>query len=597
MMKTALSIIFYLLSSSLFAETLQEPIDAIINKIDPKINLGMMVVDLNTGDTLYQRAITKRFIPASNMKLFSDASALLALGPDYRFQTRLSTDATSLEDGILHGSLYLSLPGDPTLTHTHLSTLFSSLKALGVTQITGSVILDSDFASIQSQPPGIVAKDLNYSYGASLAPVIFDENRVSITVNPSCQIGQPALIEYSKPNGSFVLENHVITVPGNVDSVRYSTTDDNHLVVRGKIGQRQHALQDRIAIRNPLRHAESLIKITLQNQGITLKGSVKLGPIQPSLLLATRHSKPLTQLLADTLKPSDNLYANSLYLRTASKLRDTPVDWQQAAAVLKQFMQQQTGIDMHAAVLADGSGLSRRDRLTAEQTVSLLQYLYEQFPLAYEYIAALPISGHDGTLEKRLAKPTQKGMVRAKTGSMAGILSLSGYLYTANNHTLAFAIFINTRHGTPSKISGRYRHLVDRLCGFLLKQKPSDVNHQIVSHSPHTRTYQKHPSDTDKYRSQALKWRRIEHALKQDLNSQPVTIVFRNNQLVVLDRNSKANHVWTTLKKINHKHHIAVTLQGPSAPDHIEQPQLLWVQSDHTPAHAKRVWTLRDMVG
>ena len=582
------------ISTHIFASSLQKPIDNIIDKIDPHINMGMMVVDLNTGETLYQRAIKHPFIPASNMKLFSDATALLALGPDYHFQTHLSTDAVSIQDGNLNGSLYLILPGDPSFSSADLSHLFSHLKALGVTKIAGSVILVSDFSHTQSHPPGIASKDLYYSYGASLAPLIIDENRVTITVNPSCQIGQPAIVEYSGPEGSFFLDNQVTTVAGQGSGISFATSEDNHLIIRGKIGQRQAAIQGRIAIKNPLLHAQELIKVSLKEQGIALNGPVVLGESKPSLLLATHYSQPITQLMADTLKPSDNLYANSLFLHAAKKIKGQPLDWQQAEGVVKQFLQQQTSIDMQSASMIDGSGLSRQDLLSTEQTVFLLRYLYEHFPLTYEYIAALPIAGQDGTLKRRLRKPSQKGFVRAKTGTMTGVMSLSGYLYTANGHTLAFAIYINTRPGTSPNVSGRYRSMIDSLCDFLLKQRPSYHSFFTFSKTPQSHVaYQQYPSDADKSRQQLVKWRQIEYLLKQSLQNYPVTIVFRDNQLVIKDR-SNQNAVWSSLQKVNAKYRIAVSLKSASAPFASQNPKFLWIPD--AAQQKEKEWTVYDVI-
>lgn len=593
--RLAVSICIWGYAAAIWASNFQKPIDNIIHNIDPKINLGMLVVDLTTGETLYQRAIKQPFIPASNMKLFSDATALLALGPDYHFQTQLSTDATSIQNGTLNGSLYLNLPGDPSFSSQDLKELFNSLKNLGVTKIAGSVVLVSDFSHTQAHPPGIVPKDLYYSYGASLAPLIIDENRVTITVNPSCQIGQPGLIEYSGPVGSFILDNQVSTVAGQANAVSFTTTENNHLIVHGKIGQRQSAIQGRIAVKNPLAHAQALIKVSLEEQGISLEGPVILGENKPSMLLATHYSQPITQLLADTLKPSDNLYANSLFLHAARKIHGSPVDWQQAEGIVKQFLQQQTSINMQSAVLIDGSGLSRHDLLSVEQTVSLLRYLYERFPLTYEYISALPISGQDGTLKRRLRKPTQKGLIRAKTGTMTGVMSLSGYLYTANGHTLAFAIFINTRPGTSPNVSGRYRSMVDSLCDFLLRQKPTYSNFFTFTKTPQAHVaYQQYPSDADKSRQQIGKWRQIEYLLKQALQNHPITILFREHQLVIVDRSNSPAVVWSSLQKVTAKYKIAVTLKSATAPGSGQTP-ILWIPD---PTHsANREWTIYEEIG
>lgn len=597
MKRRVVSFIFCFLSPCLLASSLQKPIDNIIHQIDPHINLGMMVVDLNTGETLYQRNVRQTFVPASNMKLFSNATALLALGPDYHFESQLSTDATSLQNGVLNGSLYLHLPGDPTLTQSHLNTLFAILPKLGVTRITGSVILASNLSQVQPHPPGVVARDLNYSYGASLAPLMFDENRVTITVNPSCRIGESALVEYTAPDNSFILDNQVTTVSGPSGGISFATTDDNHLIVRGKIGQRQGAIRQQIPIKNPLHHIQALIKSVLQKQHITLDGTVSLGAEHPSMVLATHHSQPITQLMAETLKPSDNLYADSLFLHAASKIKGTPLNWQQAEPVVKQFLQQQTGINMQSAVLIDGSGLSRNDLLTAEQTVSLLRYLHDRFPLAYEYIAALPIAGQDGTLQRRLRKPTQQGLVRAKTGSMTGVMSLSGYLYTSNAHTLAFAIFINTRPGTNPNVSGRYRSMIDNLCDFMLKQKPESTKHFSLAQNPHARVaFQQQPSDADRQRSKVAKWRRIEFMLKQKLKDKSVTIVFRGNQLLLVDHTDNINTVWSILQSINREYKIAVALESTAGINQSSpRPQVLWIAKSQP--GSPRTWTIHDTIG
>lgn len=586
------------MSHTSWASSLQHSIDAMINTIDPKINMGMMVVDLNSSELLYSRSVDKTFIPASNMKLFSDATALLALGPDYHFQTKLSTDATKIQDGILYGSLYLYFSGDPSLKRADLDALFKILLKLNVKRITGDVILVSNFADISPQPQGILPRDLNYNYGASAIPLIVNENRVTVTVNPSCRIGEEAIAEHSEPVGSFIIDNKATTVSGNHAGISVVTTDDNHLRVRGQIGQKQGAIQTQIPIKNPLSHAQVLIKRILQQQNVAIDGQVILGKMKPSMLLATHYSKPIVHIMADTLKPSDNLYANSLFLSTAAKIQGAPVNWADAQTVIKQYFQQQTGIDMHSAVLVDGSGLSRQNLLTPKQTVLLLSYLYGHFPLAYEYIVALPIAGQDGTLHRRFRKLSQKGLIRAKTGSMTGVISLSGYLYAANGHTLAFAIFINTRPGTSPNVSGRYRSLVDSLCDFLLRQKPEAVRqHELSAHPQAIVAFQRQITDTDKLQQHIAQWRRIEYALKQALVNQPITVIFRNNQLILRDHGTHMDFVWSILQKIGHKYPIAVTLESATAPNRASTstyPQLLWIinkQSNHN-----RQWIIRESI-
>jgi serine-type D-Ala-D-Ala carboxypeptidase/endopeptidase (penicillin-binding protein 4) len=570
------------------------PVDNLINRVDPAVNIGIVVTDLNTGKTLYQRNPNRPFIPASNMKLFSDAAALLALGPDYRFKSQLSTDATALDEGVLKGSLYLSLPGDPSFTQKNLDELLAPLATLGVKQIEGNIILVSSNSSINAYAPGRMATDNKYSYGAPIAPLMLDENRLSITVNPNYKAGMPALIELNHPHTGLIIDNQIKTASSPSGcGVDFSINNENHLVARGCIGVGQWAIQQRIPIINPLTYAQGLIRAHLAALNIKLDGQVELGhaPIS-SLLVASHQSKPITQLMADTLKPSDNVYADSLFLHAAAKLNGAPLNWTQAQTVVKKFLQEQTGIGLQSAALVDGSGLSRHDLLTAQQTVDLLRYLHNRFPLAYEYIAALPIAGQDGTLQKRFRKPTQQGLLRAKTGTMSGVTSLSGYLYTANGHTLAFAIFINKKPSGKA-ISGRA--LIDDLCDYFLKLRP-DHRSVVQAINAHERVaYQQQPSHTEKQRSRFAKWRRLESALKQALQGQAITVVFRGDELELQDHGADIHKVWSSLQNLSKKYTFTVALQSASTPtEKSTNPLLLWIKTPSQASDVTRTWVLKD---
>jgi len=592
MKNICIPILFCIVTHSVIANSLQQNTDKLVNQVDPSINMSALVVDLSTGETLYERNSSRVLIPASNMKLFSDAAALLVLGPDYRFKTELSTNASRLENGVLQGSIYLNLPGDPSFSTKDLDSLISELPQWGIKQIKGNVVLVSSHADVDAYPPGWVEKDMIYSYGAPLAPVILDENRLTITVNPNAQVGGQAFVELSNADDSFVLDNQVKTSSNPKGcGISYHMGAENHLTVRGCIGVGEWAAVQRIAVLNPLHYMQTQIKARLNRVNVSLQGQIVLGkPPNHSLLLATHQSKPISQLMADTLKPSDNLYADSLYLHAAHKLQGYPLNWAAAQPVITAFLEKQTGVSFTQAILTDGSGLSRNDRLSAQQTVGLLRYLHAHFPLAYEYIAALPIAGQDGTLQKRLIKPTQQGFVRAKTGTMTGVVSLSGYLYTANAHTLAFAIYINRNPKTNPNVSGRYRSLIDGLCDFFLRQKPNDSHVANIPNAHERVSFQQHPTQATMQRNQQNKWRRLEYALKQALKGMPVTVLFRHNQLILQDQAQDSKNVWNALQNVRKKYPFALAVQGQSAPE--EASPLLWIKNKAN--NANRTWTLRD---
>ncbi len=605
MKRILLTCTFCLFSLSLWADNpskadntpKNDDIEQLLKRIDPSSHVGALVVDLNTGETLYSRNASEKFIPASNMKLFSDAAALLALGPNYRFQTELSTDAHHLEKGVLNGSIYLYLPGDPSFTSNDLNQLLSTLKSWGIQRIKGNVVLISSRHNINPYAPGWTQEDLIYSYGAPLAPLVLDENRLVVTVNPAARAGQHAVIELQPSNSGVILNNEVTTqIKATNCGLSYLMNTKNELTVRGCIGLGQWSAQQGLAIKNPSIYAKAQLYSELKKLEITLDGKITYGKKPKyAMLLAKHESKSISQLLAATLKTSDNLYADSLYLHTAAVLNGSPVNWASAKTVLKKFLQEETGIQLKTANFTDGSGLSRQDRLTPQQTVELLQFLYSRFPLSYEYIAALPVAGRDGTLKKRFKKPSQRGFVRAKTGTMSGIVSLSGYLYTANGHTLAFAIYINKGEKTKPQVTWRYPSLVDALCDFFLKQHPSEPNAPKTQNAHAQVTFQHKASQAETEQNHAKKWRHIELALKHALKGKPVAVVYREDHLVLDDQSKDTSIVWQALQTVNEKYPFSAALHATSAPvNKSTNPSLLWVKTNGSPN--TRTWTLRDSV-
>lgn len=595
MKRILLSFILLMITFTAWATPVQLDVENILKQVDPDINLGALVVDLNTGETLYSRNASQAFIPASNMKLFSDAAALLALGPNYRFKTELSTNATRLEQGVLKGSVYLYLPGDPSFKSQDLTALLTELKTWGITRIDGNIILVSARHGIHPYGPGWSKKDLTHSYGAPLAPVILDENRLVVTVNPAALAGQNARIELNTSNAGITLHNEVTTNTTSKDcGISYAMDKKNQLTVRGCIGLGQWSGQQKLAIKNPTRYTQAQIKSDLHALGIILNGKIQYGKKpKTALLLGTHQSKSIANLLEKTLKTSDNLYAESLYLHTAEVLHGSPVNWNKAESIVRNFLEQETNISMDKAVLRDGSGLSRQDKLTPKQTVELLKFLHARFPLAYEYISALPVAGRDGTLRKRLKKPSEQGFVRAKTGTMSGIVSLSGYMYTTNAHTLAFAIYINKGPKTKAKTTWHYAPLVDKLCSFFLKQNPSNLQKKYLKHAHDRIAFQEHPTQSETTKQHAQRWRHIELALKRALKGKPVAVIYRDDHLFLDDQSRDANTVWHALQSVYKKYPFAVALHGNFSPKKPSAtPSLLWIKTSTT--SPTRTWTIQD---
>ncbi len=183
--------------------------------------------------------------------------------------------------------------------------------------------------------------------------------------------------------------------------------------------------------------------------------------------------------------------------------------------------------------------------------------------------------------------------MRAKTGTMTGIVSLSGYLYTANAHTLAFAIYINKRPETKPKVAWRYASLVDALCDFFLKQEPSDKP-STTKNTAHERVaFQEQTTQAEHVQRHAKKWRHMELVLKRALKGKPIAILYRGDHLILDDQSPNASHVLQALEALNKQYPFAAALEASTAPPkHSARPSLLWIKTSNS--DTSRTWTLRD---
>jgi serine-type D-Ala-D-Ala carboxypeptidase/endopeptidase (penicillin-binding protein 4) len=559
------------------ASTQPTSIETLINKVDKNINLGMVVFDLNTGATIYKKQADKLFTPASNMKLFSNAAALLAFGPDYVFTSKLAIRANTINHKTLNGSVYITLPGDPSFTHQDLYKMLAKLKKLKIKHINGNIVLVSQNAYLPPYADGIVAKDKQFPYGAPFAPVILDKNVLTVTISPSLK-ATPPHVSLSAPKGSINLNNIAKTdLANNKCGVGVYLNETNQLTVAGCINKSQAAVKSSVAIKNPLKYMQDVILSYLTQEGITVNGSIVLGEAAPNAIVIAEHqSANLMHLIRCTLKNSDNLYAESLFLHTAAHILGKINSLDAAGAAVKDFLSAQTKISFANAVFIDGSGLSRKDKVTPMQTIELLRFLNDKFILNYEYAQGLPIGGRDGTLYKRFVHAGTKDLIRAKTGYMSQVMSLSGYLYTANGHKLAFTMYINILPGTKVAASAQYKTLLDTLCSFLIKQKLSDKHVADPKNTQYPVHFQTQKTWRQQLMSKDVSWRSLEYALRQEFSKKDVDISYSDHHITMVDYGSNAAYILSSLKKLQNRFKFGMMLRASSIPHN--DPNVLFIK-------------------
>ena len=428
---------------------------------------GLLIVDAETGETLFERNADGYFVPASNMKLFTTALALAKLGPDYKFHTTLETRGTISPEGTLSGDVLLVGRGDPNLSNRRfpfdlreefdgppekvLIELAEALAARGVKEISGDVIGDDSYFPRERYPNGWEIDDMVWEYGAAISSIVVDDNTVALTLTPGEKMGDPVLASVAPLTPDFALENDVTTSAPELKSDLTLTREPgaNLVVVRGTLPAKGTPRKLVLAIEEPALHAASLLAGLLSERGVKLAGKIRAVHVAdtdrtPRTILAEHVSVPLGDSVKLVNKISQNLHTEML-LRTAARQNGL---WSNAEEMLKtpQDFYAAAGIAPDDVMQTDGSGLSRHDLVTPRAIVTLLEYAEGQTWFA-PYYRSLPVAGVDGSLQDRMKATVAAGRIHAKTGSVEHVRTLSGFAETPSGRRLIFSFLGNNQGG------------------------------------------------------------------------------------------------------------------------------------------------------
>lgn len=457
---------------------------------------GILVRDLDTGATVFERNPGKLFVPASNVKLFSTAMALRRLGPGYRFATVLAATGTVDGEGVLQGDLRLVGGGDPNLSSrtlpyrkpgdfepdrlAPLRDLARQLREAGIRRVAGDLVGDDSRYVWQPYPRGWGYADTLQAYGSPASALVFNDNLIEVLVRPGAA-NAAARLDISPALGYYEFSNRTATVRGRFVnrslSARWGELP-GQVVLTGQIPVDSRGRKFQFAADDPARYAALAFKATLASLGIEVAGDVvarhslpeqmaSLRSIAPSqsrdqdARLAETGSAQIAEAIRVVNKDSQNLHAEMLMREVA--LQESGVGSREAAVEnLRRFLAE-AGLRTGEFALHDGSGLSRHNLVAPVATVRLLEYMWHSEDREV-FLDSLPVAGHDGTLDWRFQRGGARGRIRAKTGSMSHVLALSGYAEGADGATYAFSILANN-FGMASSST---RKLVDSIATALV---------------------------------------------------------------------------------------------------------------------------------
>lgn len=436
-------------STAAAGETLAERIEKIIDAPEFKhAHWGILVGDLDSEQTLYERNADKLFAPASTTKLFTVAAALDELGADYRFETPIYARGEIDQSGRLRGDLILVASGDLTMggrsdaqgkiafkdnDHTYagfagradltdenplagLDELARQVAAAGIHRVTGNVLIDDRlFETAHGTGSG----------PSLLTPIMINDNVLDITITPGAA-GSPATVRWRPETTAYQLDTQVETVAaGESSDVQVTSQDGRRIVVRGKIAAGAKPMVRIYEVADAASFARSLLIEALRRAGVQADASPLVDNDGNALPLrdgykalkqvALLKSLPFSESAKLILKVSHNLHASTLPLIVAAKHDQRTL----AEGLRRQHdVLAKLGVEVDSISFGGGAGGDRADYVTPRVTVQLLRKMAARpdFPA---YRAALPVLGVDGTLSKAVDGDSPAlGKVFAKTGTL-----------------------------------------------------------------------------------------------------------------------------------------------------------------------------------
>ena len=434
-----------------------------------RATVAVRVADVASGKELYARGPDRPMMPASNLKLLTTATALDLLRPDHTFETHLATKG---DDLYLIGTGDPAF-GDPTIAGwqnrkpaDHFAAFADALRQKGLMRVKGNLYYDDSALDEQRIHPSWSKSFRDDWYAAPVSGLNFNDNCIDVTVFPT-EPGQPVRFEVVPPTSRIKIVNQCMTSQtAHAPTIRRDE-DDYTYVLAGTC--RSKTVLPSKPVQDPGLFTADALKTYLAANGIVIEGQIvrtrQTPEFLPGATLVATHRTTMKEVLFRTNKNSQNMFAEALAKIAGSAFGGT--SWANGEKAIRTFLGQR-GIDASQVVAADGSGLSRENRVTARVMSDLLLAMHPSRAAkdghAKLWYDSLAEPGQVGTLRSRLKDLS--GQFRGKTGSIGGVRALSGYLTTRDNKTLVFSILLNDIKGDESAAVTKVDDAVRILAGF-----------------------------------------------------------------------------------------------------------------------------------
>lgn len=427
---------------------------------------AIAVYDLTENKLLYQHNEKILLRPASNQKILTTAAAYLFLGTDYNFKTTLYHTG-EIEDSVCNGDIYIAGGLDPDFTSRDLDSLVSEIKNFGIKEIRGNLYADVSAMDSLFWGEGWMWDDDPASFAAYLSPLNINKNSIRIKYEPA-EVGTPAKIELIPQTNFFQIKNSSVTIDTGKTALTITRdwlNRNNTIQIKGSISKLAKHDTISLSVFNPTYYFLGLMKGSFERNGISFKGKVDTLTLRVNSKKIFSLERNIEPIITNTNKTSDNLSAEMILRALALNPSKKSASAKKGIIFIDSLITL-TGLSAKDYYLADGSGLSFYNLLSAELLIEVLKYFYFKQPeLFVKLFNSFPISGYDGTLSNRMKESPAFKRVRAKTGTLRGASSLSGYLQSKKGHLIAFSILIQNYVGSANQA----RKIQDKICEILFE--------------------------------------------------------------------------------------------------------------------------------
>jgi serine-type D-Ala-D-Ala carboxypeptidase/endopeptidase (penicillin-binding protein 4) len=411
----------------------------------PMSAISIAIVDLGTGRLLLSHNPDTPRSPASTIKVLTTFAALDLLGPAYTWHTQASIHGV-LDAGALDGDLYLQGGGDPYMTLERWWSFAQALRAHGLKEIHGDIVIDNSAFSLPPEDPGEFDGRPNRTYNVVPDALMVNFQSIEFRVVPDAGAQRVDVFAHPAP-ANLIIENHVRfsagRCGGEAGRVDFKVASENwdRVVFSGALSPHCTERGFTRVLLQPTTYAFGTFVELWHELGGQFSGKLRVEPApagtQP---LLSFDSLSLGEIVRLTNKFSSNLMARELLLTLGGEHAGKPATPEKGAAALDEWSRER-GLDLTGVDIDNGSGLSRRTHISALQMAKVLTAAYRS-RYAPEFLASLPLAGIDGTLRSRM-KTVPAGAVRLKTGHIDGVSGVAGYVTTAAGKSYVLVSLVN----------------------------------------------------------------------------------------------------------------------------------------------------------